>query len=342
MLVSLLLFPVTLYYFSPVIIIEGAFQGIVTGSFVMFGLQLVASMFPGRAFCLVCFLQRAGGIEYREPGGTAMNAGEPQSMFKGTAYYYSRYRPGYPEEFFSLVSDVFGLDGRGRLLDLGCGTGQIAVPFAGRFDEVIAIDPEPEMLAEARRVIAEAGAGNVTLVQGSSEDLPALKEALGLFRVVTMGSSFHWMDRAATLETLAHMVEPDGGIVIASAGSFWTAETEWGRAVKAVVQKWLGHERRAGSGTFSELPERHESVIDRSAFGPCRAHVITYSRTSTLDQVIGHLYSTSFCSPSLLGERREAFEAELSAVLAALCPGGDYTEDVRLEVLLGRRSGADG
>jgi len=41
-------------------------------------------------------------------------------------------------------------------------------------------------------------------------------------------------------------------------------------------------------------------------------------------------------------KRREAFEAELSAVLAALCPGGDYTEDVRLEVLLGRRSGADG
>lgn len=51
MLVSLLLFPVTLYYFSPVIIIEGAFQGIVTGSFVMFGLQFVASLFLGRAFC---------------------------------------------------------------------------------------------------------------------------------------------------------------------------------------------------------------------------------------------------------------------------------------------------
>lgn len=267
---------------------------------------------------------------------------EPEDMFKGTAYYYSRYRPGYPEEFFDLISDAFGLDGRGRLLDLGCGTGQIAVPFAGRFEEVVAMDPEPEMIAEARRVIDQAEARNVALLQGSSEDLPALKQTLGIFRVVAMGSSFHWMDRAATLKTLAHMVEPGGGIVVAGQGSFWTADTVWGRAVKAVVQKWLGPARRAGSGTFDELPERHESVIDRSAFGPCRAHVITYSRTSTLDQVIGHLYSTSFCSPSLLGERREAFEAELRAVLVALCPGGDYTEEVRLEVLLGTRSCADG
>jgi len=46
-----LLFPVTLYYFSPYLIIEGASQGLIVGSFLMFGLLFILSLFLGRAFC---------------------------------------------------------------------------------------------------------------------------------------------------------------------------------------------------------------------------------------------------------------------------------------------------
>jgi ferredoxin-type protein NapH len=46
-----LLFPVTIYYFSPYLIIKGALQGIIVGSFLMFGLLFVLSLFLGRAFC---------------------------------------------------------------------------------------------------------------------------------------------------------------------------------------------------------------------------------------------------------------------------------------------------
>lgn len=60
LLVSLLLFPITLYYFSPVLGIAGAFEGIIAGCLVMFALQFILSLFLGRAFCAwVC---PAGGI----------------------------------------------------------------------------------------------------------------------------------------------------------------------------------------------------------------------------------------------------------------------------------------
>jgi polyferredoxin len=49
--VSLLLLPVTLYYFSPVIILESASQGIVNASLIVFGLMFVASLFVGRLWC---------------------------------------------------------------------------------------------------------------------------------------------------------------------------------------------------------------------------------------------------------------------------------------------------
>lgn len=49
--ISLLLFPVTLYYLSPALIIEGASQGIITGSFIAFSLLFVTSLLLGRSFC---------------------------------------------------------------------------------------------------------------------------------------------------------------------------------------------------------------------------------------------------------------------------------------------------
>jgi polyferredoxin len=58
---SFLLFPVTLYYFSPVLILEGAADGIVSGSVLVFVLLFVASLFFGRAFC--GWLCPAGGLQ---------------------------------------------------------------------------------------------------------------------------------------------------------------------------------------------------------------------------------------------------------------------------------------
>lgn len=49
--VFLLLFPIIYYYFSPYLIIVGASQGIVVGSFIVFGAMFFTSLFLGRIFC---------------------------------------------------------------------------------------------------------------------------------------------------------------------------------------------------------------------------------------------------------------------------------------------------
>ncbi len=61
LIISFLLFPVTIYYFSPYLIIQGASEGIITGSFVVFGMMFFASLFFGRAYCgWIC---PAGGLQ---------------------------------------------------------------------------------------------------------------------------------------------------------------------------------------------------------------------------------------------------------------------------------------
>ncbi len=50
-LLSFLLFPITMYYFSPALIMQGAAEGVVAGSMLLFAAQFVTSLVLGRAFC---------------------------------------------------------------------------------------------------------------------------------------------------------------------------------------------------------------------------------------------------------------------------------------------------
>lgn len=58
---SLLLFPITIFYLSPYLIITGAMEGIITGSFAVFITMLIGSIFLGRLFC--GYLCPAGGLQ---------------------------------------------------------------------------------------------------------------------------------------------------------------------------------------------------------------------------------------------------------------------------------------
>lgn len=60
-LLSFFLFPITLYYFSPYLIILGASEGVLSGSFIVFIGMFILSLFFGRAFC--GWLCPAGGAQ---------------------------------------------------------------------------------------------------------------------------------------------------------------------------------------------------------------------------------------------------------------------------------------
>lgn len=80
LLVSMLLFPITINYFSPYLIVLGSFSGIASGSFLIFTGLFVSSLFLGRAFCgWIC---PAGGIQECSSRVNEKPAGSRQNYVK--------------------------------------------------------------------------------------------------------------------------------------------------------------------------------------------------------------------------------------------------------------------
>lgn len=68
--VSLLLFPITLYYFSPAMIIAGAAAGVVAGSFIAIGWMFRAAVFLGKLWCgWACPAGAGSGHAHQHSGG---------------------------------------------------------------------------------------------------------------------------------------------------------------------------------------------------------------------------------------------------------------------------------
>jgi ubiquinone/menaquinone biosynthesis C-methylase UbiE len=246
----------------------------------------------------------------------------PASVFAGTAQYYARYRERCPEAVVNAVRTAFHLDGTGRLLDLGCGTGQVALPHHADAAEVVAIDIDAAMIEEGRRQAAREGITNITWFVMAAEQISPL---LGRFRLITLGSSFHWMDRLLVLRRCQDLLTPAGGVAISGAPSLATIWQEnrpaWEQAVAHVIRRWLGEERRAGQGAY-RVQDRHETVVAQAGFRHMEQGSCQVQRTLDIDAVLGELYSTSFCSPVLLGENQARFETDLRRALLTVEPAG--------------------
>ncbi|MET0190794.1 MAG: class I SAM-dependent methyltransferase, partial [Pseudonocardia sediminis] len=132
------------------------------------------------------------------------------TLYAGSAPFYPVGRVPYPPALAGRLAEVLGLDGTGRLLDIGCGPGSLTLQLAPLFADVVGVDPDPDMLAEAARQASGAGIGHVSWRRLRAEELPADVAAP---TVVTFAQSFHWMDRPR-VAGIVRMMLADGGALV--------------------------------------------------------------------------------------------------------------------------------
>jgi SAM-dependent methyltransferase len=149
------------------------------------------------------------------------------------------------------------LPGTGRVLDLGCGTGRVAVPLAARGDRVVGVDLSEEMLRLAGAKATAAGVrldrlkANIVELDGLCDG--AFDAVLCLFS--TLGMVTGAKNRGRVVGHAFRLLRPGGLLVLHAHNRWHNLRTRTGRrwVVRDVARSLLG---RPDAGDW--LMEHHD------------------------------------------------------------------------------------
>jgi SAM-dependent methyltransferase len=250
-----------------------------------------------------------------------------------TAWYYARYRREYPTQLVEHLRS-FAREGEGRLLDLGCGTGQLLLQLAPYFMHGVGIDPEPDMLREAARLAHERGIPDAEWIEASSADLPNLATELGLVDLVTIGTAFHFMEPQTTLRALMPVVRGGGAVAVAYNGSpMWLHPDAWAKALRRVLESQLGSVSDLDVAT--EGLRACEIAMQELRYTEIERWQHTYESVIDIDFIIGHIY-TALSPGRIPPQERPSFEQRIRREITTVTPSGHVSETVAVRVLIGR------
>jgi SAM-dependent methyltransferase len=262
-----------------------------------------------------------------------------RDLYRGTANDYDRFRVPYPRSLIDDLAGRSGATGRGRLLDLACGTGQVTFALAGRFGEVWAVDQEPDMTSLVKQKAAAAGLGHIQVLTSTAEDLPAPE---GFFDLAAIGNAFHRLPRGAVAASVLRWLRPGQFIALLYSGDNpWSGEAPWQRAMAEVVGFWMTR-----SGGRDRIPPRYEqdrrerpdrAVLAEAGFEVLGEHPFPTSHTWTTETLTGFVFSTSVLSRAALGGHAKDLAADLQRELRGFEAAGGLPETIEFAYKLARR-----
>ncbi len=142
----------------------------------------------------------------RLPGSAARRYGK---VFDEMAAEYDRRRPAYPDELVDRACQVARIGSGDRVLEVGCGSGQLTRGLVARGLHVTALEPGKSLIALARRNLE--GAGAVEFVNAQFEDASLPREQ---FQAVFSASAFHWVDPEVSWQKAADVLVPGGTLAL--------------------------------------------------------------------------------------------------------------------------------
>jgi trans-aconitate methyltransferase len=256
--------------------------------------------------------------------------------FRGEiAEFYHRYRHGYPAAVIDVLADALKLDARDLVVDLGCGTGQLTFPIARRVRAVVGMDPEVGMLRRARQAAQDLKVGNVSWMVGADTDVLTLQGLFGQRSVaaVTVGQALHWMKHEELFRSVIQLLRPGGGIAVVTNGTpLWLQETDWSRALRDFMERWLGAKPTHPCGTDEQSQQRYREALKAAGFDVTSTSV-DYVAELNLDQIVGGVYSALSQAQLPALDERPGFSEQFREALGSQ---EGFNEQVHVAILIGR------
>jgi SAM-dependent methyltransferase len=129
-------------------------------------------------------------------------------IFDEVAAEYDHSRPAYADELVDQACQVAGIGSGDRVLEVGCGSGQLTRSLVARGLHVTAVEPGKHLLSLAEQKLG--GGGRVRFVNARFED--AIPDSQ--FRAVFSASAFHWIDPDVSWAKAARVLVPGGTLAL--------------------------------------------------------------------------------------------------------------------------------
>ena len=237
------------------------------------------------------------------------------------AYHH---RPPYCAAAFPLLRDL--VVGQPRIvLDLGCGTGDIARPLAGVVDFVDAVDCSAGMI-ERGKTLPGGDRPNLRWILGYAEDVQLPHPSYGL---VTAGESLHWMDWARLMPRLDQLLAPGAYLAIVERSP--AVRPAWFDQVQTLIERYTTNHDYQPYNLIELLHQR--GLFEQLGVESIEAMHFEQS----FDSYIESIHSRNGFSRDRMTDQAAAdFDAGVLRVLVDRCPDGTVQFDVVGRIVWGR------
>ena len=235
---------------------------------------------------------------------------EMANSFGAAAAAYEQGRPDYPVEAVAWLLEPAGA--HPRIVDIGAGTGKLTRVVAelvagagaeGRGAEVIAVDPDAEMLGELRRSLP-----SIRTLIGTAEALGLPDESVD---AAVLGQTWHWVDPVAGSAEIGRVLKP-GGVL----GLVWNIRDEsvpWVARLTEIMKGSNAEQLMADGGPEVAAP-----------FGALTARTWQWERPMTRAALSAMVHSRSYVITAEPAER-ERIDREIAELFDEIGAVGDAT-----------------
>jgi SAM-dependent methyltransferase len=178
-----------------------------------------------------------------------------RNTFDEDAELYQKARPSYPDELFDVLRKDTGIGQGCRVLEIGCGTGQLTLPLAELGCEIVALDLGASTVEVARRNLRHYPAVEVQQATFEDWNLPDYS-----FDAVVSATAFHWLDPGIRVVKSADALRQGGALAVISTHHIAGGDEGFFTDVQSCYGAWCDL-----ANTF-HLPSASEIVADTEEF----------------------------------------------------------------------------
>lgn len=225
---------------------------------------------------------------------------------------YDAHRPGFPPRFFDHVGERGWIPATGTALDLGTGTGSLALEWARRGLDVTALDIAPELLRIVARRAASEGL-EVRTIEATAEATGLADDSVDL---VTAGQCWWWFDADRAARESRRILRPGGRLLICNFSYLALPGSAAERTERLVLAHNPGWPKAGWRGVHPEQVQ----ALDVAGFDAVESFSFTIDVPFSHLGWRGRMRTCNGVGSALAPDEVERFDAELTELLAAAFP----------------------